>query len=63
MIKGRNDTPFKAFVQEMYMRHHDECKWYNIPCKYSGAGKYFKKNKWFLKRAFKESQRGNDVGC
>jgi len=44
---------FEAFIQEMYMKHKDECRWYNVVCKYAGPGIYFKKNKWFIKRAYK----------
>lgn len=54
MVLGKKGSRFEAFVQEMYMKHKDECRWYKVPCKYGGVGIYFKKNKWFLKRAFKE---------
>jgi len=48
---------FEHFVQEKFMEHKDECKWYNIPCKYAGVGVYFKKNKWFLKKLYKDYKK------
>ena len=50
-------SDFRIFIQEMYMRQKDECKWYRIPCKYKSDDSYFKKNKYFLKSKFKESNK------
>ena len=46
---------FKNFAYEMFLRHRDECKWYRIPCKYQSFGSYFRKNKYFIKKRYKES--------
>ena len=45
---------FRTYVHFMYMEHKKECDWYRIPCKYAGLGQYFRKNKYFLKRKYKE---------
>lgn len=47
------NSDFRAFVQNKYMEHKDECSWYKIKCKYSGLTSYFRKNKYFLKKLYK----------
>lgn len=48
---------FRTFVNEKYMEHKDECKWYRIPCKYQTMSSYIGKNKWFLKKQFKNQNQ------
>ena len=48
------DKHFKAFVQDMFMKHKDECQWWKIKCKYGSYINYYKKNRDFLKTKYKE---------
>ena len=38
------------------MAHKEECKWYRIPCRYGTLGTYWKKNRLFLIRKWKEEK-------
>ena len=50
------NSKFRVFVNEMYMAHKEECRWYRIPCRYLTLGTYWKKNKSFLIRKYKEEK-------
>ena len=50
----RKDSDFRKFVNEKYMEHKDECKWYRIPCKFQTLEAYAYKNRWYLKKLYKE---------
>ena len=45
---------FRAFCYEQFMANKDECRWYRIPCRYKTFASYWKSNKSFLKRKWKE---------
>lgn len=47
---------FRAFCYEQYMANKDECKWYRIPCRYKTFASYWKSNKLFLIRKWKEEK-------
>ena len=49
-------SPFRAYVNEMYMAHKEECKWYRIPCKFKTLKTYWRVNKLFLIRKWKEEK-------
>ena len=49
-------SPFRAYVNEMYMAHKEECKWYRIPCKFGTLKTYWRVNKLFLIRKWKEEK-------
>ena len=54
------NSKFRQFVNQMYMTHKDECKWWKVACKYQSLDHYAAKNKYFLKRKYKEeNQNGN----
>lgn len=48
---------FRAFVNERFMAHKDECKWYRIPCRYKTLKTYYNQNKKFLIKQFKEERK------
>ena len=47
---------FRAFCYEQFMANKDECKWYRIPCRYKTFASYWKSNKLFLIRKWKEEK-------
>jgi len=56
MIGWTMDKHFKAFVQDMFMKHKDECRWWKLKCKYGSYVKYYKQNRNFLKTKYKENK-------
>jgi len=50
------NSQFRQFVNDKYYEHRDECAWYKIKCKYFGQKDYFRANRYYLKRLWKESQ-------
>jgi len=55
----RKDSEFRRFVNDKYMEHRDECAWFMIKCKYFGLDDYFKANKNFLRKLYKEQSLWN----
>jgi hypothetical protein len=52
----KTDTPFKIWLQRIYMEHKDETHSYGLPA--CDAATYFSMYKYWLKREYKH-QQGN----
>ena len=47
---------FRQWVNEKWYEHKEECSTWKAPsCK--DAQEYFRKNRWFLKKRFKEEEK------
>ena len=46
-------SPFRNWLQEMWMQHKEECYEWHAPLSESNSEEYFRKYKWWLKREYK----------
>jgi len=46
-------SPFRNWLQEMWMQHKEECYEWHATLSESNSEEYFRKYKWWLKREYK----------
>ena len=52
MERKTRSMMFRAFVQQKYSQYCDECLCWGLCKTQLGLGRYFRKNKWFLKNLY-----------
>ena len=51
---------FRSWINEMWFKYRDECAAWKLEVTCEDANEYFRKNKWFLKRKYKEEEHNGN---